>query len=129
MIEKNRRTIREKEGQHKPTRYFSKRQEVKVSKENNGKRMLNSGATMFSKGDVLTDKFLLECKTKTKPSESISIKKEWFDKNRQDSLRMGKKYSAVIFDFGDGESRYIIDQFLFNLLCEYIEQGGDENWE
>lgn len=125
-MEKNRRIVREKEDSSKPTRYFSKRQEDKVAKDNQGKRMLNSGATMFSKGDVLSDNFLIECKTKTKPSDSISIKKEWFDKNRQDSLRMGKKYSAIAFDFGDGENRYIIDQFLFNLLCEYIRQGGDE---
>lgn len=125
-MQKNRRIVREKENNSKPTRYFSKKQEDKVAKDNQGKRMLNSGATMFSKGDVLSDNFLIECKTKTKPSESISIKKEWFDKNRQDSLRMGKKYSTIAFDFGDGENRYIIDQFLFDLLREYIRQGGDE---
>lgn len=59
-----------------PTRYYSDRQEKSVSKAVNGKQTSNSGATMFQKGDVLSSKFLLECKTKTSHSDSISVKKE-----------------------------------------------------
>ena len=125
-MEKNHKTIREKDGQTKPTRYFSKRQESQIAMANNGRRTLNSGATLFQKGDVVSDYFLIEAKTKTKPSDSISIKKEWFEKNRQESLRMGKKYSTIAFDFGDGDTKYIIDQFLFDLLREYIDNGGDQ---
>ena len=47
----------------KPTRYYSKKQEIEVAKAINGTRTLNSGATMFSKGDIVADKFLIECKT------------------------------------------------------------------
>ena len=57
---------------------------------------------------------LLECKTKTSPSESISIKKEWLVKNESERIFMGKKYSAVAFNFGPDENNYyIIDEFLF----------------
>ena len=57
---------------------------------------------------------LLECKTKTSPSESISIKKEWLVKNESERVFMGKKYSAIAFNFGpDENSYYIIDEFLF----------------
>ena len=69
-----------KEGENpKPTRHFSSRQEKTVAKAVGGRQTPNSGATPFAKGDVLTkgaNGFLLECKTKTSPSESISIKKE-----------------------------------------------------
>ena len=69
----------------KPTRYYSNKQEKAVATAVNGKQTKNSGATPFQKGDVLTSgeqSFLLECKTKTTHSDSISIKKEWFEKNK-----------------------------------------------
>ena len=60
--------------QPKPTRYYSKKQEDAVAKAVGGRRSKNSGATMFDKSDVSTNKFNLECKTKTSHSDSISIK-------------------------------------------------------
>ena len=72
-----------------PTRYYSKKQEEAVAKATGGRRSKNSGATMFDKSDVSTDKFNLECKTKTSHSESISIKKEWFAKNKEE---LAKKF-------------------------------------
>ena len=57
---------------------------------------------------------LLECKTKTSSSESISVKKEWLVKNESERVFMGKKYSAIAFNFGPDENNYyIIDEFLF----------------
>jgi hypothetical protein len=85
----------------KPTRYYSKRQENHIAKELGGKRQPNSGATMFSKGDVQLDDWLIEAKTKTSPSESMTIKKEWLEKNSEEAFAMGKNHSALIFDFGD----------------------------
>ena len=125
-MNKNFKTTRVKEGDNKPTRYFSKKQENKVAKELSGQRQINSGATPFIKGDVSTDLFLIECKTKTTPCKSISIHKEWLEKNDKESLLMGKKYSALAFDFGDGDLHYIIDRYLFEELCDYLE-GNDEN--
>lgn len=69
-------SIRNKDGEKKPTRYYSDKQEKQIAKATGGKQTKNSGATCFEKGDILTDKFLLEAKTKTTSSDSISIKKE-----------------------------------------------------
>ena len=41
----------------------------------NGRQTSNSGATPFQKGDVLSEQFAIECKTKMSSSNSISIKK------------------------------------------------------
>ena len=110
-----------KEGQKLPTRYFSSKQEEQVAKALGGIKTPNSGATTWIKGDVLTDDWLLECKTKTSNSESISIKKDWILKNREEMIFLGKKYQAIVFNFGpNSENHYIIDEFLFKELQEYL---------
>lgn len=109
------------ETEKKPTRYYSKKQEDQIAKALDGTRQKNSGATNFAKGDVLTDKFLLEAKTKTTHTESIIIKKEWFEKNTKETLIVGKPYSAIVFNFGPGEeNHYIISEELFEELLEYL---------
>ena len=117
--------IRNKEGESiKPTRHFSSRQEKTVAKAVGGRQTPNSGATPFAKGDVLTkgaNGFLLECKTKTSHSESISIKKDWFEKNKQECLLTGTPHQAIVFNFGpDEENHYIIDEYLFQFLQEKL---------
>ena len=106
-----------------PTRYFSKKQEESVAKATGGKRQANSGATDFKKGDVSTGKCLIECKTKTTHCDSMSIKKDWILKNRQEANFMGKPYSALAFSFGPGEeNHYVIDEGLFQLLLEKLNE-------
>lgn len=118
------------ENENKPTRYFSKKQEDKVAEAVKGSRNINSGATMFIKGDVQTsdDSFLIECKTKTSHADSISIKKDWIEKNRQEALFMNKKHSALAFNFGPDEPNYyIIDEYLFQQLLEHLQNDiGEE---
>lgn len=113
---------RDKEGAKSlPTRHYSKIQEDSVAKAIGGKRTPNSGATPWAKSDVLSEKFAIECKTKTASSESISIKKEWFTKQKQEAMFMGKPYSAIVFNFGPGEeNHYIIDEYLFLELLEHL---------
>ena len=114
---------REKNGQKDPTRAYSKKQENYVAKKFGGDRVKNSGATPFQKGDVNLENMLIECKTKTSPSESISIKKEWLEKNAKESLFMGKKYSALAFNFGPNEKNYyIIDEYLFEELLNKLDK-------
>ena len=98
---------------NKPTRFYSKRQENKVAKSLNGKRVANSGATAFNKGDVILDDWLIECKTKTKESDSFTIKREWIEKNKEEAFAMRKANSALVIDFGDGEQYYLIDEKTF----------------
>ena len=90
-----------------------------------GRQTKNSGATLFDKGDVIMsgkNGFLLECKTKTTPSSSISIKKEWFEKNKQECLITGTPHQAVVFNFGPDEpNHYIIDEYLFQELVEHLK--------
>lgn len=100
----------------KPTRFYSNKQEKKVASAVAGKQTSNSGATKFQKGDVLTDLFLIECKTSVSERESITIKREWIEKNKEEAFAMGKLYSAVVFDFGNGNNHYIIDEPLFQYL-------------
>lgn len=101
----------------KPTRHYSKKQEDAVAKSLNGKCTPNSGATAFSKGDVLLDDWLLECKTCVKSQKSFSIKKDWITKNREEQMFMNKDNSAVVFNFGpDEENFYIIDEKTFKML-------------
>lgn len=118
---------RQKEGESpKPTRYYSNKQEKQVAQAVGGRQTANSGATPFQKGDILTNNMLLECKTKTSPSESISIKKEWLVKNESERIFMGKKYSAIAFNFGPDENNYyIIDEFLFQDLIDYLNMKED----
>ena len=103
-----RRPIREKTGVKKPTRSYSKKQENDIANALGGRVMPNSGATPYYKGDVLIKDFLLEAKTKTTDSASISIKKEWIDKNEKESLFMGKPYSALVINFGPSSKNYYI---------------------
>lgn len=108
---------------NKPTRYYSKQQEKKVAKKLSSKRQANSGATAFQKGDVITDQFLVECKTKTKDSKSFTIKEDWLLKNEEEAFAMNRD-SALCFDFGPSANKryYIISERLFDLLQHYMRE-------
>lgn len=105
------------------TRYFSSRQEKKVAKAVGGKQVANSGATKFSKGDVRSENWLYECKTKVKESQSITIHKEWLEKNEEEAFAMGKYYNALVFDFGDnGKRYYVVDEKTFLTMKQAMEE-------
>lgn len=121
--------IRNKEGEKKPTRYFSKKQETAVANTVNGKRTKNSGATMFGgKSDVSIESlFSIECKTKMTSAKSITIKKDWLEKLNKEALFDGHPYSALAFNYGPNESNYyIIDEDLFIKLCEVLKDEPSE---
>jgi hypothetical protein len=99
---------RNKAGEKKATRFYSSKQEKSVAKNLNGKVNKNSGATLLEKGDVQLDNWLIECKTKTTDSDSISIKKDWIEKTIKESVMMGKDNVALIFSFGPSSKNYVI---------------------
>lgn len=107
----------------KSTRYYSSRQEKHIAKKVNGKQVANSGATAFNKGDVSADSWLFEAKTKTSESSSFSIKKEWLDKNKEEAFAMQKPYSALVFDFGDGNNFYVLDEKTFLMLKDLLDDN------
>lgn len=98
----------------KPTRYYSNKQEKSVAKAIGGSQTSNSGATPFQKGDVLDDKWLIECKTCMKDQKSFTMHEEWFAKNLRESLFMKKDFTAVVFSFGPNKKNYYcIDETTF----------------
>lgn len=107
---------------NRPTRFYSNRQEKAVAKAVGGKQTANSGATTFSKGDVTTKSWLIECKTSTTEKSSFSIKKDWLKKNREEAFAMGKDYNALCFDFGDGDHYYVINERTFKQFMEESER-------
>ena len=108
----------------RPTRWYSNKQEKQIAKAVGGKQVANSGATTFNKGDITTDMFLIEAKTCTKEQSTFTIRKEWLKKNREEAFAMGKSYSALAFDFGDGEQNYVISEKLFKKLQNFLEKEG-----
>lgn len=104
------------------TRDVSKAQETQVAKYLNGNRTANSGATSFSKGDVLTKDCIIECKTKMHAVEEFQVRKEWLTKLEQERRDMGKRLSALAISFDTGSSSfYIIDQATMRYLLEMHE--------
>ena len=107
---------------NRPTRFYSDRQEKHIAKQLAGKQVVNSGATTFNKGDVITKNWLIEAKTSVKEKQSFSIRKEWLLKNKEESFAMNKLYNALAFDFGDGINYYVIDEKTFK---EVVSCLGD----
>ena len=104
----------------KTTREASTAQEKKIAKVLGARRVANSGATKFDKGDVvLGSEWLIEAKTVMEPKKSFSIKKDWLEKLREEKFACRKDYNALCFDFGDGGNRYyILDEDTFKTLIE-----------
>lgn len=109
----------------KSTRYYSSRQEKKIAKAVGGRTVANSGATTFSKGDIRTDNWLFEAKTKTSESDSFTIKRAWIAKNKEEAFSMGKDYNALVIDFGDGKQFYLIDEKTFLRMKTLLEEDDD----
>lgn len=105
-----------------PTRWYSNKQEKAVAKNIKGHQVVNSGATDFAKGDVVTADWLIECKTVMKEQKSFSIKKEWLCKNKEEAFAMDKNYNALCFDFGDNTRYYILDEPTFLKLKELADE-------
>ena len=97
-----------------PTRFYSNKQETHVAKAIGGRKVANSGATAYDKGDVSDNNWMMECKTKVKDSESIVVHKHWFEKNVEESIYMKKDHTAVVISFGpNSKNFYIIDENTF----------------
>jgi hypothetical protein len=74
----------------------SKRQEKEIAKEVNGRRRPFSGARLTLKGDVFSDRLLIECKRTEQ--KSLNVKVDWLDKiyNHANGVL---KIPAVVIDF------------------------------
>lgn len=113
--------------ENKPTRHYSRLQEVKVANYLGGVLTPNSGAK-HKKGDILLEDTIIECKTRTKQSISHSIKKEWVVNLMKECIEMGKQHWAIVFDFG---TQNINDQCVIIPIDDYkeyleLKEGQDD---
>jgi hypothetical protein len=102
----------------------SKNQEMRITRSfrqirEDAKRMMASGAMWFAKSDIVTKLFRIEAKTKAKPSASMTLKKEWFDKIRREAFETGK-IGILAFSFGDSEDYLAISSKDFLPLIEEL---------
>lgn len=106
------------------TRYYSSKQEKHIAKIVQGKCQANSGATLFSKGDVKTDNWLFEAKTCMTDKQSFSIKKEWLTKLENEAFAMNKEFFALAFNFGpnNGKNFYIMDEKTFKQIIILLNE-------
>lgn len=105
----------------KTTRDASLQQETNVAKALGGHRTANSGATTFSKGDVIVGDCIVECKTKMTETNSFSVQKEWLDKLEKERQEMGKSAASLAISFDVGKhSYYIINEKLMKMLLEVV---------
>jgi hypothetical protein len=79
------------------------------------KRQVNSGALWHSKGDIKLDHALLECKERgtvnSKGEKTISIPKEWLDKQAIEAVKERRNYWYVPFRYKGSEDIYIVKPF------------------
>ena len=69
-------------------------QENRVARAVGGHRNRGSGASMYAKGDVRTDDFLIEAKRTV--HASISVTKKWLDKISGEAAAAGKEPALAI---------------------------------
>lgn len=107
------------------TRYYSDAHEKSVCKALGAKQQSNSGAGLFKKGDVVQEdaKLLIECKTTMTEKGSVSIKREWIDKNREEAFAVRLSNSCVCVNFGPGTPNYyVIDEDIMRFLVDKLAE-------
>lgn len=112
------------------TRYSSSVQEKRIANKLNGKVSSNSGAGLFNKGDIICSgaSLLIECKTCMEPKKSFSIKRDWIEKNKEESFRLRLDNHVIAFNFyyQDKKDYYIIDDKLMDFLVKKLEEENDK---
>lgn len=102
---------------------FSEKQETEIAKTMGGKVQTGSGGTRFGGGDVHTATMFIEAKTVTKDQTSVSIKKEWLEKAKQQAFEQSKNSYALAFRFGpDQKDYYVVDETFFKQAVKLLEE-------
>lgn len=112
------------------TRYFSDIHEKSVCKLLNAQQQSGSGSGKFRKGDVVQKEasLLIECKTVLSDKASISIKKDWIEKNNQEKFSQRLSSGVIAFNFGPNQPNYfVIDSKLMRFLVEKLSE--ENKWK
>ena len=111
------------------TRFFSDKQEKSVCNLLGAVQVSNSGAGRFTKGDVIKKEasLLCECKTVMQPKNSVSIKKDWIIKNKEEAFSNRLDNSCIAFNFEpDGENYFVINERLMRFLAEKLGEDYEK---
>lgn len=85
-----------------------KAMERRIAKALGGRRIPLSGSLSFMPGDVITDKFLVECKLRgSSGKKHISIEKDWLKKIEREAQAL-TKVPLLIFKYKNDKSDYVI---------------------
>lgn len=96
-------------------------QEERVARLFNGKRTPQSGGGKFVLGDVISEDFLVECKTSVTVKDSYSVKREILKKADEQRREMGKELYALAFSFGDEEDFFVLNKKAMSRFL-YLQQ-------
>lgn len=110
------------------TRYFSDIHESSVARALGGTKVANSGAGKFSGGDVIQKdaSLLIECKTVMTEKQSVSVKKDWLVKNKEEAFSKRLDNNCLCINFGPGTPNYyVIDEKLMKFLVEKLEEYNE----
>lgn len=88
------------------TKYFSNKQEKDVAKKFNARKVVASGAIWFSKADVRSSEFLIECKTTGKTYYSLTAK--IWEKIEKEAIKDHMRTPLMVIDFEHGKDRLIV---------------------
>lgn len=89
------------------TRYYSNLQEQEVAELLGMEQQINSGATLFEKGDIYDEYSLLDAKTVTKEQTGMRIEESWFKKLKKEAFSMGKDVIGIVFRFSPRGEDYV----------------------
>lgn len=107
------------------TRYYSDLHEKSVCRALGATQTPNSGATKWKKGDVVQRQasLLIECKTVMTEKQSVSVKKEWIDKNKEEAFSNRLDNNCLCINFGPGsDNYYVISEKLMKFLVQKLEE-------
>lgn len=107
------------------TRYYSDLHEKSVCRALGATQTPNSGAGKWKKGDVVhtASSTMIECKTSMTEKQSVSIKKEWIDKNKEEAFSNRLDNNCLCINFGPGsDNYYVISEKLMKFLVQKLEE-------
>lgn len=105
----------------------SVKQEERIAALFKGKRTPQSGGGKFVLGDVLSEDFLVECKTSVEPKPSYCVKKSILDKADKERSEMGKPFFALAFTFGTEEDFFVLNKKAMAYLLSCVEAVSENS--
>jgi Holliday junction resolvase len=102
--------------------------ERKIAKLLGGKRIPLSGSLSFMPGDVITEKFLIECKLRgSSGKKQIAIEKAWLEKIDKEAQTQGRT-PLLVFKYKNDKSYYAVMNLNGFLKMQEVRDVADRNY-